>query len=1394
MAEQDIQRYIQALQRLDEMGDRAYKTLTELQAQLVKSVQNQGLSSEIQRITLQLKEMAEAYTKIRSQLTTARAGGAPPVTLDQPGQRPNDEYTKSLQEAARKIRESANKEPSAAEKRAQAERERLEALRASVKAEKRYARAIALAEEQGFKLSNLTQVRTRGTGGVEQLRFQRTGDIGEQRQLDLFVNQQGKATPGISNQFRTFGQGVVRDIGELTKWSIALAAIYGPMRKLQELTETMIENQTKLAEASIAVSSSFTDQGDIFEAAASAARSAGEEITGVIDAFTLAYRATGGAGTEVERFATANRLLSDALTLSKLSSLDQATAIDTLAAALRQTTGDLDKGVDLLDKWVRVTKIANVDLATLATGFAVLGDAAEAAGINADELNGILAAIAETGVASAKEGANVARAIVAGFQSDSAKKAFESLGIAVEDSTGKMRDHLDIAKDVYNLRKSGIISDTQFSALTLDVGQGTRRQAAVATYLENLDRVFQVAKESSQAGGEAQEALNKQLQTVQTSLTRLGNSFEELAQTMGTEGGFLTIVTESVDAMTGLVNIFDDLISLLGKATPAMALFVAATVALKSQGAQGGVQAYLGGLVDPRGGRGITGQLVSGSQFTRPSLRGIVSKDILGTGISSGISQGVLAAAIPAILNATNKEDRFGGTKAVANLAGGVVGGIVGSLTGPQGTLIGAVIGTSIAEAFINSTIDRKTDIFGYATPTALGEPGKLATDTGDLDEALRQAEIRLYESIGGGSEATGRAVTAGSYETGKKLVDRINKAIEEQDEEELNRILKGRYAPTEKQLQNLGLSTDLIRRGFEENRQLDYSPENIAYRAASEEARRAYDEALAARSAVGDTENIETPFSRLLEQNKSQFSDLLNSIKTSSKEELTQQRISGDIGGADYTRRLQALGGFDTKALQYYTALGEELIDINEYADNAADAFNIFNEVIVSGASDSVPEITSIVAEIQQLVNLLEDPVLNKDALAAFGGAEEARQKLSELRQAGASLIGDVYKQSLVSGIEVPELRGDINKPISVKEFNETKQRARELQDEFYQGFLKIPDDMYDALKESWDEWAQVIGEAGDVFYSKVSEIDPKFFQQALSEVTGEGGGGQFNIQTVDLPSSEKPRLQAMISYYDNFLKQKFPEYKLNDEEFGVIFKDNVTDILHGDNLSIRLALEKLIDVNQKQLDGIYNLPEGATAWVPAQLAEALAGGGGIGPTDEELAGSMAFGRNEDQLPANVLNKLIRNQELISDPRRGRGYEEIDREAMEDPRRGRGYNRSTVLEDIYYRSKDDIVTGTESQPGAIAPSLDMSGLLESFRAILGSVQSLFTRPEGAYPGYGGETQVPEVSSKLDLTFESNTTLTVDGRVLASVVKSYLAQELLQAQQTQSTVTRKYVI
>ena len=220
----------------------------------------------------------------------------------------------------------------------------------------------------------------------------RKNDDGTDLNYKTFVNTTtGTATPGARGQYRSFTQGIVKDIGELTKWSIALAAIYGPLNKLQQLVGDMVENQSKLADAVIAVNTSMLDQSQIFDISAQAAAASGEAVTGVIDAFTQAYRAAGRYTDQAQRQSQAIKLLNNSLVLSKISSLDQAGAIDTLTAALLQNEKELDQGQELINKWVRVSQVAYVGIDTLATGVAVLGDAAATVGLDIDELNGLIA-------------------------------------------------------------------------------------------------------------------------------------------------------------------------------------------------------------------------------------------------------------------------------------------------------------------------------------------------------------------------------------------------------------------------------------------------------------------------------------------------------------------------------------------------------------------------------------------------------------------------------------------------------------------------------------------------------------------------------------------------------------------------------------------------------------------------------------------------------------------------------------------------------------------------------------------------------------------------------------------------------------------------------------------
>lgn len=1342
-----------------------------------------------------------------------------------------DDIRGDYEEGRRKQREAPYGE-SVGTKAEQQEKERQQVLQEQIAAHKKYTNALKVAAEKGFGIQDLKNVYNRGTD-IDRLQFAKKDDYGVKQNLDLYTNNAGKVTPGISNQFRSFGQGVVRDIGELTKWSIALAAVYGPLNKLKELVDEMITNQTKLAEATITVNSSFLSQGQIFDIAAEAANASGEAVGGVIDAFTQAYRAAGGGADQVERLATAQSLLTASLTLSKLSTLDQAQAIDTLAASIRQTGGDFTKTTELLDSWVRVTKVANVDLATLATGFATLGDAAETAGLNADELNGLLAVIAESSNSTGQEVANAARAIVGGLQSDQGVEALENLGIATKTTSGEMRDLQDILIEVNGLIESGVISQTQLSSLGSDIGGGVRRGAIVTTVLSNYNRALEVSEESSKANGDAEAALAKQLETVATALAKLNNAFSSLAQTMGTEGGFLGIITSSVNGMTSLVKVFDGLTGVLGKATPALLAFIAASLLLKSRGTSS-IQAALGsyavaGPTELDRLRAVTKEAPGGYSAgvgTGAKGRMPFAGNLLGsTGTGSALTQGIGVALIPALQNFFNKDDKFGKTKAGGDLLGGVAGGLLGSIT-PLGPIVGSMIGTAIAEVFVNKTIDYLTDASAYTKAPTLGESFVPKLVEGKEDAALRDAEAGLYKGIGGGSEAFGKFLTSGVQQTAKILIDEVNEAIKNQDQDALeSAFYKSRNLPGNKLLQDAGLTQEFAQQAFNEGKPIEASPESLVYNLAPKAAQQVYDSVLSGINAKDTSNTAPTAFKALVDQNKLQYGDLLASIKESSTDRLKGERLSGDVKGVEYARQTKALSGFDTKALQYYTALGEEFISVNKGVDDATEAFQAFNDIIVTGVAESIPEITAIVGEITTLTNLLDDVVTNKDELIRlYGSVEAAREKLPELKTAGAGALTDVYDQSRLNKLSIPNIQGDITKPLLNKEEDLVAQRTKQLQEQFYKGFLKLPDDMYQALVSSFDEFAVPVKAFEDAVtgFKTVTETDAQFRQAAIAQLAEEGKLGSqdtnpFGIQQLDMTSQEGAGLQGQIQYFEQYLADNFKQYQQNPEDFGVIFSDYVTDVLHGDNLAVQLALQQLNDKAQKQLDGQYNIPEGATFWVPLTAAyyRPQNEGGGAGGMQGLPENTNATSQNTQallELSQAIYMKNMGEKDYIpgAGQTSGQGLTPDERWATDDKFRLKNETEERTWEKWAATPGGQEFKGAwgeEDSAGGSDIAAQFSSFIESLKQ---NLTRIFSQPTGGFHGYEKNTglgdtggrggRMPDTSvntastARLDIRFESTTQLMVDGRVLATIIKPHLASDLLKLEGSQGTVTKRYVI
>src|SRR4030067_1704714 len=112
---------------------------------------------------------------------------------------------------------------------------------------------------------------------------------------------------------------------------------------------------------------------------------------------------------------------------------------------------------------------------------------------------------------------------------------------------------------------------------------GVRREAQLTTVVKNTGKAQEFAAVSASAQGDAYEALGVQLETIQTSLTRLGNAFVVLARTMGSEGGALSLMGNLLKIVEGLVKGVTALTKGLGDMTPYLAALGLVLVATSQQ-------------------------------------------------------------------------------------------------------------------------------------------------------------------------------------------------------------------------------------------------------------------------------------------------------------------------------------------------------------------------------------------------------------------------------------------------------------------------------------------------------------------------------------------------------------------------------------------------------------------------------------------------------------------------------------------------------------------------------------------------------------------------------------------------------------------------------------------
>ena len=142
------------------------------------------------------------------------------------------------------------------------------------------------------------------------------------------------------------------------------------------------------------------------------------------------------------------RRTSDALTLTRFTSLSAADSVDVLTAAVNSFS---DAGVttaDILNKLVAVDTKFAVSAADLANGLSRAGAIAQEVGVSLDELNGIITSVQQSTARGGAVIGNAFKTIFTNIRSEGTIKALQEVGIYSTEASGKLKPVVPILQEL----------------------------------------------------------------------------------------------------------------------------------------------------------------------------------------------------------------------------------------------------------------------------------------------------------------------------------------------------------------------------------------------------------------------------------------------------------------------------------------------------------------------------------------------------------------------------------------------------------------------------------------------------------------------------------------------------------------------------------------------------------------------------------------------------------------------------------------------------------------------------------------------------------------------------------------------------------------------------------
>jgi len=1052
--------------------------------------------------------------------------------------------------------------------------------------------AEAALKKYGVSMKDLKSVFIDPTTATRIFTFENRTTEGVIQRATLAVDRFGNVTNSSRNRVRSFADTVANNTVKVLQWGIAVGVVYGAMHRFSEVFTILKNINESMSNLAFSSNRSMQSVQEFFDSAARAALETGTSVKGVLDVYDDAIRATSALGNTPERFSMASNLVRQVMVFTRLSGLEAKQALDMLVGALRQVGDASNDSADkaskvreafseekvsrVLDMWVYLAKSANISMQDLAETFSITGSAALEAGVKMENLAAMATVLSESTSKSAAEVGNTIRRLIGQTESETGIKALRSYGVAIEDVTGRARNWDDVMTDVAEKIESGALTQDALREIAYAIGGGPRGSADFIILIKSWDEVLNKAQKArTESKGAAEAVMDIKMKTLVSSLNKLETSFLGLVNALGEEG-LLKAITDLVKGLTSVLGLFKNIVELLGPATLRITAFGMAASALAKYGP------WLTKVMLPMLGLGGETAAAAAAAPRVPLM----------TRIASNVQSAKGGLALSAAFAATSftQEEPVKGANLIR--AGATMGGAVISTLLSGSPVVGALIGNVIGEVVVQK----------------LGEGQLMRAPLAGLGEKELRDRLELlkrsFSTAQIGTGVVGTAVEALFGVTGlagynKEITDMFLNVYAKSGKDAamafLDQLIAGlRAGATDPGNGNIAASAGsaLFNALLAPNEQdirsyaeslIETYDEIVSRGLMSQEQEQAINESLGRRN-------------KLIKQANDEVLTLSEQFDRIRSESL-RKKSAGELGSTEYKNIVK---GFEAA----YKQAGLVTVALDDVATSARDVGLVF--------ATTTPEIR------QELVDLSTDIFTVEDALSklAASGGDQAQieaytKRLNTLREELKATYELAEKTKI--GVSFKFSGFDDLSELSAAEIEEVKRQALDLQNTYADTFKQGRDE-FAAMMESF----VILSKDG---FTKIDGIGQAFFNIFLRRMEEQKRKmDEFNLERLkDVSPEEFPELERRVKYWERFLNQ-IPGYSAANppETFNlVIGEDPQWRRLVTTQEALRYAIEELTEIEKKKLEGMWNIPEGATVMVPlTSLYYAPKGGAGNMPT----------------------------------------------------------------------------------------------------------------------------------------------------------------------------------